>query len=77
MSATPQASAKHPEIRAGYTVEEYFGEGKQVPICRASYYNLPAELRPRSITIGRRRIIIEEPRAYLDRLAAAQQAEAA
>jgi len=57
--------------RAGFGLEEFCAA---VGYCRASYYNLPAELRPRSVTVGRRRIIIEQPAAYLARLAAAQKA---
>jgi hypothetical protein len=41
---------------------------------RATFYNLPAELRPRSIKLGNRHIIIEPPADYLARLATAQEA---
>jgi len=41
---------------------------------RASFYNLSGDLRPRSVKLGKRHIIIEQPSAYLARLATAQSA---
>lgn len=41
---------------------------------RASFYNIPDELRPRSVKLGKRHIIIEAPAEYLARLAMAQEA---
>ena len=41
---------------------------------RASFYNLPDALRPRSVKLGKRHIIIEAPAEYLARLAIAQEA---
>ena len=41
---------------------------------RASFYNLPDELRPRSVKLGKRHIIIEAPSEYLARLAMTQEA---
>jgi hypothetical protein len=40
---------------------------------RATFYNLPLALRPRSVKIGKRHIIIESPADYLARLANAQE----
>jgi hypothetical protein len=37
------------------------------------FYLLPAELRPRSVKVGRRHIVIEAPAEYLARLAEAQE----
>jgi hypothetical protein len=59
--------------RAGSSLDEFCAA---VGFCRATYYNLPPELRPRSVLIGRRRIIIEHPPEYLARLAAAQMGAA-
>lgn len=39
-------------------------------ISRAKLYQLPAELQPSSVKLGRRRIITEGPREYLDRIGA-------
>lgn len=36
---------------------------------RATYYNLPDALRPQSVKVGKRRIIIEQPADYLQRIA--------
>jgi hypothetical protein len=38
-------------------------------ISRAKLYQLPAELQPQSVKLGRRRIITESPREYLKRIA--------
>jgi hypothetical protein len=54
--------------RAGSSVNQFCDA---VGYCRATLYNLPSELRPFSVKIGRRRIIIEQPADYLARLAAA------
>jgi hypothetical protein len=55
--------------RAGLGLNEFC---TAVGYCRATYYNLPLDVRPRSVLIGRRRIIIEQPAEYLARLAGAQ-----
>jgi len=58
--------------RAGWSIPSYCAA---CDFSRASFYNLPPELRPRSIKLGKRRIIIEPPAEYLARLAAAQGAQ--
>lgn len=63
-----------PVQRAGFSINEYCAA---IDLCRASFYNIEPELRPRSVLIGRRRIIIEPPAEYLARLAAAQAGVAA
>jgi hypothetical protein len=60
--------------RAGYSVADYC---PIVGYSRPYYYLLSPDLRPKSIKLGKRRIIIEAPRAYLERLAAAQEAATA
>jgi len=57
--------------RAGYKVADFC---EAVGFCRATYYNLPERLRPKSIKLGKRRIITESPPEYLARLAATQEA---
>ena len=52
--------------RAGFRVRDWCA---LTSISRASYYALPAEKQPRSITFGRRRIIVESPAAWLERVA--------
>ena len=51
--------------RAAWTVEE-FAEGARIH--RATFYKIPAELRPASIKIGKRTVIIESPAAWLARV---------
>jgi hypothetical protein len=58
------------EPRAGWALSSYCAA---CGFSRATFYNLPLELRPQSVTVGRRRIIIEAPDAYLARLAAMQK----
>jgi hypothetical protein len=43
-------------------------------ISRARFYTLPPELTPRTVQIGKRRIVIESPREYLHRIAQQQAA---
>lgn len=62
-------ASKTPEPLAGWAIAPYCAA---CGFSRATFYNLPAELRPHSVTIGRRRIIIEAPAAYLVRLSAMQ-----
>lgn len=47
---------------------------RRTSISRAKLYALPFSLQPRSVKLGRRRIIIEDPAAYLARLAQSQEA---
>jgi hypothetical protein len=58
--------------------------GRRVPafcavtgIGRTTLFTLPAELRPASVLIGKCRIITEDPREWLARIARAQGGEAA
>jgi len=44
---------------------------QQAKIGRSFFYELPPELAPRQVTIGRRRLVIEDPRAWAERIAAA------
>ncbi len=55
--------------RAGWSVPSYCAA---CDFSRATFYNLPDDLRPRSLKLGKRRIIIEPPSVYLVRLASAQ-----
>src|SRR5258708_36774532 len=57
--------------RTGYSVEAFC---VAIGICRASYYNLPPKLQPKSVMLGRRRIIREQPAEYLARIAETQEA---
>ena len=45
---------------------------ERVGICTATYYNLPADLRPPSAKLPGLRLIIEPPEAYLQRICAMQ-----
>ena len=45
---------------------------ERVGICTATYYNLPADLRPSSAKLPGLRLIIESPEAYLQRLSKMQ-----
>jgi hypothetical protein len=60
--------------RAGYHVRDFL---PLVGFSRTTLHLLPPELRPHSVRFGRRIIIIEEPVAYLARVAAAQAARPA
>jgi hypothetical protein len=40
---------------------------------RSTYYSLPPDRQPLSVKVGRARIIIESPAAFLQRLAQMQQ----
>ena len=57
--------------KAGWTHDEY---GPLVGVHRSTLYALPKELRPESIKIRGKRVIVEHPKDYLRRLAAAQKA---
>lgn len=57
--------------RAGYHLKPWC---KSTGICPATFYNLPDEQRPQSVLIARRRIIIESPEAYLQRMASREVA---
>jgi hypothetical protein len=61
----------HHASQAGYAPADWC---RRTSISRAALYALPVSLQPRSIKLGRRRIIIEDPVAYLTRLAQSQEA---
>ena len=60
-----------PAEQAGYAPADWC---RRTSISRAKLYALPSNLQPRSVKLGRRRIIIEDPAAYLARLAQSQEA---
>ena len=55
------------DTRAGWTVRAWC---TATTISRAAYYALPAAIAPRSVTVGRRRIITESPTGWLSRVGA-------
>ena len=57
--------------RAGWSIPRFCEE---CGFSRAHLYNLPQELQPKSVRLGRRRIIREQPAEFLARVAAAQEA---
>ncbi len=54
-------------VKAGFNIKEWC---KAVGIGRSSLYVLQGNLRPRMAKIGKRNIVVESPREYLDRIAA-------
>lgn len=63
------AVATFPATKAGYRISEF---AAACGMGRRTIYDLPPELRPKSIKIGHARIIVESPREYLQRLAEEQ-----
>ena len=63
------AAQQDHEIRAGWSVIQF---SRACGFSRACFYLL--KFPPRSIKIGKRRIVVEPPSEYLARLAAAQEA---
>jgi len=61
------------ELKAGFAIPEWC---LAVGIGRSNFYVLPGQLRPRSVKIGKRHIIIEAPKDYLERIAAQSQVAA-
>ncbi|MCA3069429.1 MAG: hypothetical protein ING90_08595 [Rhodocyclaceae bacterium] len=57
-------------FRVGFSLTEWC---ELTSISRPKLYTLPAELRPKTIKIGRRTIVIEAPADYLKRVAATQE----
>jgi hypothetical protein len=55
--------------KAGWRVGEY---AEAIGIARSTLYELPAPMQPASVKFGGVRIITEDPRKYLQRIAAAQ-----
>lgn len=66
MRAKQQQDKPLPDI-AGYSLATW---APAANIGRATFYTLPEECRPKSVTIGTRRIIIEAPADWLKRMAA-------
>ena len=60
----PQSPSK-----AGYKLNEWLS---QVGFGRSTFYQLPADLKPRTIKVGASTVVIEQPADYLARLAARQ-----
>lgn len=44
-----------------------------IGVSHGTFYNLPAELRPESVKLRERRLIIESPGAYLKRISESQR----
>lgn len=57
-------------FRVGFSLTEWC---ELTSISRSKLYTLPPDLRPKSIKFGRRKIVIEAPADYLQRIAAAQE----
>lgn len=71
---SPQSRFNPAAIRAGWSLDEH---SAACNYSRALFYILPEHLRPHSVKLGKRRIIIEPPAEYLARLAASQNEGAA
>ena len=54
-----------PAATAGSTIESWC---PRVPIARSTFYQLPEDIRPKSLKIGRRVLILESPDAWLKRM---------
>jgi hypothetical protein len=64
-----QHKAVHPVVLpAGFRPEPW---ARAAGISRSGYYTLPPDTRPRSVTVGRRRIITESPADWLARIGGA------
>lgn len=64
--AVGQALDSKPQHRAGWDVPRWCAA---VGVGRSSFYALPEGLRPLSVKIGRRRLILEAPDQFLRRVA--------
>lgn len=51
--------------RAGWRVRDFCAA---TSLARSTFYALPAEQRPRTIHIGKRRVVVEPPSAWLARV---------
>ncbi len=51
--------------QAGYPIAAWCAAAN---ISRATFYNLPPELQPSSVKLGKRRIVIEPPQDFLRRV---------
>lgn len=56
--------------KAGFRIKEF---ATACGLSRATIYALPQTQQPKSIKIGRARVIVESPQQFLQRLAEAQQ----
>ncbi len=65
--------AVHSGEPAGRSVEDF---ARVAGSSRAAIYRLPPEMQPHSVKLGRRRIITEAPREWLQRIAQQQGATA-
>jgi hypothetical protein len=65
----PLLAYAEPE-QAGFAIPSWC---RAVGIGVSSFYQLGAELRPASVKVGDRRLVIESPQAYLQRIASQQQ----
>ncbi|MCW5624168.1 MAG: hypothetical protein KIT73_05570 [Burkholderiales bacterium] len=69
MNATPQAEVSSPP-KAALSVNEFC---HAIGIGHSSFYEMPADQQPLTVRIGRRRLVVESPTDYLERLAGAQR----
>lgn len=72
MSAAANRSISAPAPQAGWKLDTEFCP--QARVSRAMVYKLPKHLQPRSVWIGRARIVTESPTEWLARLGASQEA---
>jgi len=59
--------------RAGWTIADWCAA---TSVSRAKLYDMSPDIAPRSVSLGRRRIIIEAPAQWLRRIADSQSEEA-
>ena len=59
------------EAKAGFSIREWC---PAVGMGRSTFYVLPLELRPKTVKLGKKHLVIESPRDYLDRIAAQSKA---
>ena len=64
---TEQPQSLPPEQNAGWNIARWC---EAISVSRASFYLLAH--KPRSVKIGRRHVVIESPKAYLQRMAESQ-----
>lgn len=69
MHNTRNTPSTQQPARVGWKIDDWC---RAAGLSRALFYKLPTDQRPQSVTIGTRRIIVEPPREYLAKLAAAQ-----
>lgn len=59
-------------VQAGFSIAEW---AAAVGISRAGYYVLPRAIKPVTVNVGKRRIVIEAPAAWLQRVAEMQRGQ--